>query len=281
MDLIRLNPFPAVAASSIASLVTDQLADYSLHGLLLQRGGGAFTNAHISGFRVRLNGKDLVNGISGAQMVDLNEYDGLTDVTNFTAHFFGDPTARTVRGEHLGDVDLSIYRAPLEIEVTIGAATTPTLTAWAIVGPPKVNMGIGFSLGEAAAFRAMIRTVLSPAAAVTRQAFPISLGSGAGALIRKLGLFHANLTSVEFTKQSIKKWDDVAVAVNSAYAQQYARVPQAGLYVLDRIADGNIGEAEPTQQSDGRPWNLQLNLTTSGADTITAFADVLTNHAAL
>ncbi len=281
MDLIRLNPFPAVAASSVASLVTDQLADYSLHGLIFERGGTTFTNAHISGLRVRLNGKDLVNGISGTQLVDFNEHDGLVDVTNYTALFFGDPTARTTRGEHLGDVDLSIYRAPLEIEVTIGAATAPTLTCYALAGVPKLNMGIGFGAAEAAAHRALIRTVLSPAAAVTRQAFPISLGSGPGALIRKLALYHANLTRVEFTKQSIKKWDDVTIALNSAVAQQYGRVPQTGLYMLDRIVAGNIGAAPPTVQSDGRPWNLQLNLTTSAADTITAFADVLTNLAAL
>ena len=46
--------------------------------------------------------------------------------------------------------------------------------------------------------------------------------------------------------------------------------------MLDRIVDGNQGEAELTTQPDGRPWNLQIALTTSGADTITAFSDVYT-----
>lgn len=281
MDLIRLKSFPAVAASSVASLATDELAGYSIHGLVFERGGGAFTNAHLAALRVRLNGKDLVSNMSGAQLVDLNEYDGLTDVTNYTTYFFGDPTARTTRGEHIGDLDLSVYRGQLEIEVQIGAATTPTLSVYAIAGVPKLNMGIGFSPQEAAAFKAQIRTVITESAAVNRKQYGISLGSSAGALIRRVNFFHAQLTAVEFRKQSLIKYDNISAALNNAVAQQYARTPQAGLYVLDRIVDGNIGEAEPTIDQAGRPWNLSLALTTANADTITAFADVLTNHRAL
>lgn len=277
MDLIRLNQFPSVAAGARSTLVTDQLLDTSLHGLIFERGGGAFTNAHVGNLRVRVDGKDVVNGITGAQLVDLNEYEGLTDVTNYTCLFFGDPTARTIRGQHIGDLDLSIYRKPIEIEVDVGAgAVNPTLQTYALTGVPKLAMGIGFNELEAANLRALIRSIIQPAAAVTRASYGVSLGSVPGARVRRIGLFHTNLTRVELTKQSLRKWDDVAVALNTAVQAQYARTAQAGLYVLDRIVDGNQGEAETTVQSDGRPWNLQLNLTTSGADTITAFADVLT-----
>lgn len=276
MDLIKLNAFPSVAASAVSTLVTDQLRGQAVHGLIFERGGGAFTNAHISALRVRVDGKAIVPGISGAQLVDLNEYEGLTDVTNYTAYFFGDPTARTIRGQHIGDLDLSVYPAPLEVEVEIGAATTPTLQVYALTSVPKLAMGVGFNELEAAQLRALIRTVISPAAAVTRQAYGISLGSAPGARIRRIGFFHTNLTAVELQKNSLRKWDDVPTALNSAVVQQYARTPQAGLYVLDRIFDGNQGEAETTVQQDGRPWNLQLALTTSAADTITAYADVHT-----
>ena len=278
MDLLKLNQFPSVAANSIATLVTDQLTDMSVQGLVFERGGGAFTNAHLSNLRVRLDGKDLVNGISGAQLVDLNEYDGLTDVTGYTVLMFGDPTARTIRGQHLGDLDLSIYRKPLEIEAQIGGATTPTLQCYALTGVPKLAMGVGFDAIEAATFRALLRTVIQPAAAVSRASYGITLGSTPGARIRRVNFFHTNLTKVELQKQSLRKWDDVSAALNSAVAQQFARTPQSGLYVLDRMLDGNAGESETTVMSDGRPWNLQLAVTTSAADTITAFADVYTTH---
>src|SRR5690606_33205123 len=115
---------------------------------------------------------------------------------------FGDVSARTVRGQHLGDVDCSIYRKPLEIEVSIGAATAPTLEVWAICGPPKLAMGLQFSPLEAAQLRALIRTVIQPAAAITRKSYGMSLGSGAGARLRRAYFFHTNLTSVEFLKNS-------------------------------------------------------------------------------
>jgi hypothetical protein len=281
MDLLRLNPFPSVNASARATLVTDQLRGYSLHGLAFVRGGTTFTNAHLSNVRVRLDGKDLVNGITGAQLVDLNEYDGLTDVTNHTFFYFGDPAARTIRGQHWGDLDLSLYQKPLEIEVDLGAATAPTLQVYALVGVPKLSMGIGFSEMEAAQFRSLIRSTIQPAAAVSRATYGISLGSSAGARLRRAAFFHTNLTSVDFAKQSLRKWDDIPTALNSAVVQQYARTPQSGLYVLDRIFDGNQGESEETVRADGTPWNLQIALTTSAADTITALADVYTTHAQL
>jgi coat protein len=276
MDLIKLPQFPSVAASAISTLVTDTLIDRSLHGLVFVRGGGSFTNAHLSNIRVRCDNKDIVNGLTGAQLVDLNEYDGLTDVTNYTFLFFGDPAARTIRGEHLGDIDFSIYRRPLELEVTIGAATTPTLQMYAITGVPKLQMGIGYDAAEAAQMRALLRTVIQPSAAVSRKAYGISIGSSPGARVRRFAFFHTNLTSVAFRKQSVDKWDDIPTALNTAVEAQYARTAQSGLYMLDRIVDGNQGEAESTVKQDGTPWNFELLLTSSGGDTITTFADVHT-----
>lgn len=277
MDLLELNQFPSVLASATSTLVTSELDDYSVHALLFER-NAINNNANISTIRVRLDGKDIVNDLSGTRLAQLNVYDGLPDVANYTALFFGDPTANTQRGKHLGDIDLSVYRKPLEIEVALGAAVAPTLRVLALVDVPKGAMPYGYTPGEQAAFKAMIRTQITEAAAVTKKHYSVSVGSGIGALIRRINLFHTNLTSVELKKQSLVKWDDISAARNNAFQQQFARTPSAGLYVLDRVADGSIGGAEPTTQSDGRPWNLNLALTTSAADTITAFSDVITNH---
>jgi len=280
MDLIKLNQFPSVSANGVSTLVTDELTDSSVHALIVEM-GGTFTKAHVDNLLVRLDGKDVINGISGAQLQDLNDYDGLPDVTNYLVYFFGDPAARTIRGQHLGDLDLSVYRKPLEVELSIGAATNPTAQMWALTGVPKMAMGLGFNELEAAVLRAMPQTIIQPAAAVNRKSYGVSLGSEAGARLRKVAFFHSNLTRVELKKQSLTKWDDVSAALNNAVAQQFARVPQPGLFVLDRIVDGNQGEAETTVNAEGRPWNLQLSLTTSGSDTITTFADLHTTHAQL
>ncbi len=281
MRLIELEQLQGVAASSTATLATDRLLGMSLHALILQRGGGAFTNAHLANIMARVDGKEVVKALTGAQLVDINEYEGLTDVTNYTVVPFGDLAARTIRGQHLGDIDFSIYRKPLELEIGIGAATTPTLKVWALTGAPKLQMGIGYNEAEAATLRALIRTVITPSAAVDRKTFALSIGSAAGAKLRRAYFFHTNLTAVELYKQGERMWNNVPTALNSAIAQQFARVPQSGLYVLDRIVDGNQGEAEATLRDDGTPWSLELNLTTSASDSITAYADVYHNLAGL
>lgn len=278
MDLHKLDRFPSVAANATSSLVTNEMSGRSVQALVLELGGTTFNETHISNIRVRLDGRDIINAISGSQLKDLNEYDGHTSVTNYLFIFFGDPTARTARGQHLGDLDLSIYDKPLEIEVDIAGATAPTLQAYAIAGVPKMAMGYNFSAIEAAHFRHIRRSIVEPTAAVSRNSYGISLGSKQGGRIRKLAFFHSNLTSVELRKESLYKWDNVSQALNDAIAQQFARVPQSGLYVLDRVVDGNQGEAETTATPDGKPWHIETNLSTSGADTIYVFADM---HAAM
>ena len=276
MDLLKLNAFPNVAANATASLSTNQLQGYAVHGLILERGGTTFPHTDVDNVRVRINGKDIVDQLTGTQLHAMTDYEGMPNVTNYDFVFFGDPAARTVRGQHLGDLDCSIYDYPLTLEVDIGAATAPTLQAYALVSVPKLQMGIGYTKTEAAIIRALPRTVIQPAAAVTRSTYGISIGSSAGARIRRVWFFNSALTAVDFRKQSLIKWDDVSVALNSATQQQYVRTPQAGLYVLDRVMDGNQGESETTVSPSGQQWNIQLALTTSAADTITTFADLFT-----
>lgn len=276
MDVIKLNPFPSVAANAVASLATDQLRGMSVQAIMFVQGGTAFTKAQMSQIRIGANGKNFIQNIAGNQLQDINDYDGLADTTNHVFYWFSDPTARTIRGQHIGDLDMSLHPGPLEIEVTIGAATAPTLEAWALVGPPKLSLGLDYSQAEALTVRSLIRSVAQPSAAVTRAAYGIGLGSQAGARIRKLAFFHTNLTRVEFKKQGISKFEDLLAAQNDAIAKDFGRVPQSGLYALDRVVDGNQGEADDTVRPDGSPWNLQILLTTSAADTITAYADVHT-----
>lgn len=277
MDLVELNPFPSVPATGLATLVTNELAGRSVHGLIFEQSGGAYDRSHVDSVKVRAGQKDLLEGITAAQLQDLNDYNGLNSDASYFAHFFGDPTARTIRGQHLGDLDLDIYGSdPLQIEVKNNGATTPELKVYALVSVPKKAMGIGFEDAEAATVRALLRTVVQPSSAINRKAVEIGLGSSAGAKVRALHFFHANLTSVEFRKASDVKFDDISIPLNTYVQGAFARTAQAGLYTMDRIMDGNQGEAESTLQNNGRPWPFQVMLTTSGGDTITTFADVHT-----
>ena len=275
IPLKKLSQFPSVAASAISTLSLDELRGSSIHGIILEQGGTSFTKAHMTEIKISIGGKSVISGISGDQLQDINDYDGLSATSDYVAFWFGDPTARTVFGQHLTDLDLSYYdKASAVLEVTVGAATAPTLQAYAVIGPPKDVMGLNYSQMDVASIRALIRTVATPSAAVTRQSYPIGLGSNAGANVRKICAFNSNLTSLEFKKNGISIHDDVSVALNTFLQAEFGRVAQSGLYVLDHVVDANQGKADPTVNKNGNPFPMQVNLTTSGADTITVFADV-------
>jgi len=278
MDLIKLDPFNSFGNGTNTLVTDNNIAGRSIHAFIFELGGTAFTKAMISSLAIIQNGKEYCPTLmTGAQLQDLNDYAGYAADAVYLVYWFGDPTARTIRGQHLGDLDMSIYRDKIEFNMVVAGATAPTCQIYALCGVPKKAMfpGDPYSDSEAATVRALIRSVQQPGGAV-KAAYQIGLGSEAGAKIRALNFFHTNLTSVELRKQGEIKVDDASNALNTFIESQFARTAQAGLYVLDRIVDGNQGESETTLKADGSAWNFQVNLTTSAADTITTFADVYT-----
>lgn len=279
-DLVKIDPFNNVAASSLAvTKYRPPSQQSSLFGIILQLGGTAFNESHINSIRVKApGGKDLLTtSLSGARLRDLWEYEGGTWDTAraFVPIMFGDPFALTKSGRHIGNFDHSVYQGDMTIEVDIGAATAPTLSAVALVDPPKALMGLGYEAGEILRHRALIETVLTPSAAVTNQAQQIGIGSAAGALLRRVAFFHANMTAIRVKKEGLIVFEDVSAALNNYIGENiFARLPQSGLFVYDRIVDGSQRESGTTVQRDGRVFNWQFELTTSGADTIRAWSDV-------
>lgn len=274
MDYIKLPPFSNVGANVLATLSTTLLNGMNLHGLVFKLGGTTFDRSHLNSIQLRLGGKVLIPQISGTQMATINSQKGITDNAGFLSFFFGSPTARTIRGQHLTDLDLSIYPHPLEFSVEIGAATAPTLECYALVTPPKLALGMGYSADEAAALRAYIRTALSYSNAVTKAAADISIGSAAGAVIQSMNFFHAKLSSLEVKKQGVVIFEDIDDALNDQLQVNYKREPQAGLYVWQPTVDHNEGQAVRTVRADGSPYSFNFLLTTSAADNITVFTEV-------
>lgn len=274
MDLIKIDPFQNVGNTALATSRYRPIAPSSLYGIALVM-GGTFTEANIAGIRVKApGGKDLVPNITGARLRDLYEYEGLTHDTGFFPIFFGDPTARTMRGKHIGNFDNTVYPGDMAIEVNISGATNPTLSAYAMVMPPKLAMGLDYSAAEAALSKAWKEAVISISAAVTLQAITPSIP--VGALLKKLALFHTNVTVLDVKREGFSIYEEVPAALTSWLQDDvYVRAPQSGLMVYDRIVDGEYSEAARTVRADGSPANLQFRVTTSGSDTVTAYSDIL------
>lgn len=278
MDLVKINPFQNVGANQLATTQFEPEGPASLFGILLKLGGTTFDETHIDSLTLKHSGKTLLPGVTGARWRDVLEYEGLTFDAAYIPLLFGDPTARTAKGQHLGNFDFTRWPGRMTIEVDIGGATAPTLDAWAILSPPKSLMGLGYTDGEAMLHRALVETVLQPAAAVQKKAFDIGMGSEAGALLKRLMFFHANITELQVKRSGFDIYEDIPVALSASWQDDiFTRVPQAGLEVYDPIVDGNYSEVKTTvDPTTGRPYNYQVRLTTSAADTITAYADLLT-----
>ena len=274
MDIVKVNPFNNVAASALATAQFIPDRNLALYGIVLVLGGTFTIDAHITLLVVKSGGKELFR-ITGARLQDINGYDGTASDAAHLLIPFADPTARTARGEHIGSLDMTIYRDPLSIEVTIGAATAPTLDAFALITPPKLQLGFGYTPDEAQLHRALIESIIQTSAAVNRKAFGIGLGSEAGALIKKIIFFHATLTSLAVKRNGLDIFDDVDVALNDFIQQDvFARVTNAALYAWDPVVNGNQSEARTTVNPDGSAANYQILVTDSAADTITVLADV-------
>jgi len=275
-DIIELPQFNGVASGARVTLAMDQLDGYSVHAFILKLGGTTFTKAHLDLVALSTHSKDLIPSMTGAQLQKLNSYEGLEDDAEYLVLWQGNPNAMTAFGQHMNDLDLSVYDANKTIlEVKIAqAAVAPELTAFALIGPSKMSMPYGYSAIDAASVRALVRSVATPTAAVNRKTFGIGLGSEAGAKIRSIGMFHSNVTAVEYKKNGLVKHDEIDSPLNDFVQKEYGKVPQAGLYVLDFVADGNQGKAESTVDGSGKPYPMQVNLTTSGGDTIETYADV-------
>lgn len=278
MDLIKVNPFTNVVATGKATSTWIPPFPCSLHGFVFQLAGTFVLGTHITGVTVKAGNKRLVPGISGTRLQDLYEYEGLINDAAYFSVLFGDPTARTMNGKHLGNFDHTIYPGNMTIEVDISGATAPVLDCWAMVMPPKLAMGVGYSQAEAELHRALVETTIQTSAAVTEKAFDIGLGSEAGALLKKLVFFHeGDLTQLSIKKAGFDIYEQIPNAL-AAYLQDdmYTRLPQANVVVYDAIIDGDYSEVKTTIKPDGTPYNYQVRLSVAGAETIVTYADVLT-----
>lgn len=278
MDIKKVDPFTNVVATGKATATWKPDRPCSLFGFLLELGGTTFTQGtHITGMTVKHGSKRLFPGITGARHMDLYEYEGVISDAAYVFMGFGDPTARTFKGQHLGNLDHTVYPGNTTLEIDIAGATAPTLNAYALIMPPKLDMGGVFQPHEAQLHRALIETVIQFSAAVASKAVDISMGSEAGAVLKKLAFFHANITVLGVKKSGFDIYEDIPIALSASLQDDvFVRLPQAGLTVYDPIVSGDYSEVKTTVDANGNPFNYQVRLTTSGADTITAYADVLT-----
>jgi hypothetical protein len=264
-------------------LTTQRIWPNTLEYIALVLGGGAFTKAMITTIQVRLGQKPIwfIGGgpdNAGTTIQTINSYEGRVATATVLTLNFANWRARTPKQQYLGAIDFgSIGVRDLTLLVTIAGATTPTLTAWAEVAPPKTLDAASNLL-----FRAILQTPLAPAAAGNFVPFLINYGQAGGALLRRLIFPTALVTAFEVKRDGIDIFEQLPVAVASAIESElFPATPQAATFVYDAIEDMIESKALTTIRQDSK-GNIslipqQLLISHSGAGAYNAYADVLAN----
>lgn len=267
MALLKFEPFQNVGVSQRAILDSQVILGNTLKKIVLQLGGTVFTKALITLIKVKLNQKTVME-VTGTQLDAINKYLGIADDAGFLTIPFDDITAALPGqvGEDIGALDTSLGINSFRIEVDIGAATAPELDAWFEAVPPLPRSG---DLSQTTpALRSLITSTLTPNTAA-EHTLRADIGQNAGALLARMFIFHTNLTAFELKKNNVPIFEEVTIAVNEFVQKEHGRVPQAGLYVFDPVASGDMTKMIRTVGAV-----FQQLYTVSGLDTLTVVSDI-------
>lgn len=266
MFKLKLPPFENVVASQTA--VLPRLPRGNMYaGIVFELGGGN-TQANMSAIRFNVNGKTVVN-VTGTHLDTINNYDRLKDTATFLTYWFADPTVQDPVLSQLGALDTSRGVEEFGIETDLGAGVAPTLKAFALVLPPSPK-GDRF----ANVFKSLLKTVHAPAAAGQFN-LPVALGSKAGGFVRRVHFLHANVTSLAVKRDGVNLLDDLTAAEIAYMNEQRWRTAAAGQIVYDPISQMYPESLVPTLRSNGNAASFEWLATTSAADTITGYTELL------
>lgn len=258
MLLIKNLPFSNVAASGVATVSLP--VGMSYNRIFLALSGGAFTKAMITDIKVKLNGKVIYQN-TGSRLDLINTYRKRGVSASYLCIDFTEPDAKDMGEQYIGNLNTAQGVSSLTMEVTIAGATTPALDSYAEFGPPA-PLGV------------IAKQILFTTSFGGAGKFPFKLIDVAnrGAIIKRVHFAHTGaVTALEVKKNGIVMHDNIPSAVNTFYQLDYNKVAQANLYTYDPCLDNNYSNAVKTQDM----VSLEFNLTTSGADTVTAVLEVL------
>ncbi len=263
MSVGKLNryglPFSNVVASGTA---TNQVTPgRTLETLRLKLGGTAFTKAMISGIKIKANGKVIVEG-TGSDIDKINQYRGHVADAAFLDLFFADYQLNNELDRMVGAFDTSLGISNITSEITIAGATAPTLNPILIESAAQKT-----NTGDAAPFAPLISKLLRyPFNIATGGKLPVNVpfGPQSGSIIKRLHVMHGgNMTGATVKEDGLVIHESVK-AENEYEQKRFGRVPQANVYTIDFVADGDIRKALDTRNAKSLEWLFDFSAADSG-----------------
>lgn len=265
-------PYSNVVASGTA---TNQITPgRTLETYQLKLGGTALTKAMLSLFKMKANGKTIVEG-TGSEIDKLNGYRGAgTTNASFLDIFFADFSLNNELDRMVGAFDTSMGIANITTELTIAGATAPVVTP--ILAESAQQK---LASGESAPFAPLISKVLRyPYSMATGGKLPVTVpfGRSNGAIIKRLHVFHGGQMNGATVKQDGLVIHESVKAENEYVQTRHGRVPQSNVYTIDFVVDGDIKKALDTRDAKSLEWLFDFGAADSG-NIIVEYLDPLGN----
>lgn len=232
----------------------------TLELLQFKLAGGALTKAMITLFKLKANGKTLIEA-TGTELDKINAYRGIAANAAYLDIPFFDETMNPGLDRAVSSFDTSVGVANITTEISIAGATTPSITPIVVETAAQKD-----HTGSAAPYAPLVGKILRyPFSIANGGQLPISVpfGPQSGAIIKRLHVLAAGgLQTGAVVKQDGMVVHESLAAENSAMLTRSGRVPQANMYTIDFVPDGNVRNALDTRDARSLEWLL----TFSGAD---------------
>lgn len=240
----------------------------TLENLRLKLGGTALTKAMLTAYKLKANGKVFVD-TNGSDLDKINAYRGEATNADFLDVQFADYSMLSELDRMVGAFDTSIGISNITSEITIAGATAPVITPILIESGAQKDR-----VGNAAPFAPLISKLLQYPFNIStggRLPFNMPVGAQSGSIVKRVHVFHGgNMTGATVKLDGIVVHESIA-AENSFDQTKAGRVPQANVYTLDFVLDGNISKALNTRQAGSMEWLFDY----SGADTGRIYVEYL------
>jgi hypothetical protein len=224
-------------------------------------GGTALTRAMIQQFRIRANGKVIVD-TNGTDLQKINDYRGVAGDVAFMDYYFADYALNNELDRMVGAFDTTYGIGNITQEIKIVGATAPVITPILIQSGAQKN-----ATGEALPYAPLISKLLQYPFNISvggRLQVPLPFGPQTGGIIKRVHVVHSgNMTGVT-VKENATVVHESLKAENEYEQKRFGRVPQANTYTVDFVVDGDMRKAMNTRQSTSMEWLLDFSAADSG-----------------
>lgn len=266
----RLPDFQPVVAGQTAMLKLPRYA-LTLNRIVLRLGGTTFTKALITKIELKLGTRtvwivDTVGSLAAGTILDMiNKYRGIFDqATNLTLDFT-ERDFMTIAAREIGGYDMSKLGDDLYLNITIAAgASAPTLYGIAMYTPPQ-----GKDIEET---QLVQKLIAAPYSFNTAGRYLVNFDPK-GALMKRIYMTFTGSDGSATTEQNVSKFEvkkngyvfhELASTDNKFLQKEFAKVPQAGMHIVDFCVDNNLSGAMVTADAKALEFAPTLLAADSG-----------------